>query len=424
MFLEQAVQAVHRATTDGIVTPLYGSFCFSEIVPYIHSHFSEGQSGSSPLAPFTPNGQDASVVILLFIDGFGWHLYERLADKIPLLKKLARHGTIGPLTSQFPSTTAAHVTSFHAGIPVTQTGIFEWTMYEPLLGRVIEPLTFHYLRRDDPPVTFNTACAPQDVFPFSMHYEKLSTYGTMSHILTDSSISGSQYSQRMHQGALTTPFNGLIDGLNKLNHIVQSASGQTFIYFYFDLLDSLAHRNGPFGPKVYAAAHELFKKLDRDLFQSETTKDKKPLILLTADHGQIGASPTNTLYLDELCPKILSHIRRDPTTNELLTPVGSPRDLFLFLKRESKLEAIDSVRKALAERALVLTTEEAIARGYWGPSPSSRLLDRIGDAVVLPNAGETVWIREGGLWQTRFVGYHGGLAPEEMIIPFISWVYQ
>ncbi len=59
----------------------------------------------------------------------------------PLLPRLE----IDHLESQFPSTTAAHVTTMHLGLPVDEHGIYEWRVFEPALGEVIVPLRF---RRD------------------------------------------------------------------------------------------------------------------------------------------------------------------------------------------------------------------------------------------------------------------------------------
>ncbi len=46
------------------------------------------------------------VVVMFFIDGFGWRFYERFQDA-PFIQRMQKHGKIEKLTSQFSSTTAA-----------------------------------------------------------------------------------------------------------------------------------------------------------------------------------------------------------------------------------------------------------------------------------------------------------------------------
>ena len=82
-------------------------------------------------------------VILFLVDGFGWRFFERFQDK-PFLKRLAKHGQVEKLISQFPSTTAAHITTIHTGWTVGQSGVHEWIYYEPLVDAVIAPLLFSY----------------------------------------------------------------------------------------------------------------------------------------------------------------------------------------------------------------------------------------------------------------------------------------
>ena len=52
-------------------------------------------------------------VVLILLDGFGWRFFEKVADDYPALRRFAAASGVAKLTSQFPSTTAAHVTCLH-----------------------------------------------------------------------------------------------------------------------------------------------------------------------------------------------------------------------------------------------------------------------------------------------------------------------
>ena len=101
-----------------------------------------------------------------------------------------------------------------------------------------------------------------------------------------------------------------------------------------------------------------------------------------------------------------------------LVPAGSARDMFLYVRQERLDEAIALLQKHLAGRAEVYRTEELVTQGFFGREPpSSTFLARVGNVVILPYQGETVWWYEYGKFDMHFSGHHGGLLPEEMEIP-------
>jgi hypothetical protein len=78
------------------------------------------------------------------------------------------------------------------------------------------------------------------------------------------------------------------------------------------------------------------------------------------------------------------------------------------------------LERALAGRAEVYRTQELIASHFFGrQAPSEVFLKRLGNIVVLPYEGESVWWFEKGRFEMRFRGHHGGLTPAEMQIPLL-----
>src|SRR5256885_3303284 len=140
-----SLNAVSSSTfSQQSVKPLYDSYCFSNIPQTIEFLLTgEGQS-ALPLDVFGDLPTRYDRVILFFVDAFGWRFFERYAEKYEFLKTVLKHGAVSKMTSQFPSTTAAHVTCIHTGLNVGQSGVYEWNYYEPLVDEVITPLLLSY----------------------------------------------------------------------------------------------------------------------------------------------------------------------------------------------------------------------------------------------------------------------------------------
>lgn len=150
---------------DGrFVKPRYDSGGFAGTPKRVRGHFASGK-------------YDA--VILFFVDGLGWRFIERFQDA-PFIKRLTRDGTLEKLTSQFPSTTAAHVTAIHTGLPVGESGVHEWFYYEPLLDRVIAPLLFSFAG-DKERDTLKSLVDSKKLYPNKTIYQALKKFGVDSH---------------------------------------------------------------------------------------------------------------------------------------------------------------------------------------------------------------------------------------------------
>ena len=72
----------------------------------------------------------------------------------------------------------------------------------------------------------------------------------------------------------------------------------------------------------------------------------------------------------------------------------------------------------LGTRAEVLTRDEAIGRGWFGPvEPHVR--PRLGDVVVAARGDFAVMSTAAFPYETRLVGLHGSLTSAEMLIPVL-----
>jgi hypothetical protein len=69
---------------------------------------------------------------------------------------------------------------------------------------------------------------------------------------------------------------------------------------------------------------------------------------------------------------------------------------------------------------MVAQTRELIEQGFFGPQPTEAFMKRVGNLVVLPFKGESVFFHERNKFDNHFYGHHGGLTREEMEIPFLA----
>ena len=388
---------------SGFVKPNYDASGFAGIPARIREHCASGK-------------YDA--VVLFLVDGFGWRFFEKFQE-LPFLKRLTKSGTVEKLTSQFPSTTAAHVTTIHTGLPVGQSGVYEWFYYEPQVDRIIAPLLFSYAG-DDARDTLKGKIKARNLFPRQTLYRDLSMLGVDSHVFGVRDYTPSSYSNVVAKGAKLHSFKTLAEALVNLGKLLETQEKSTYIHFYFDKVDSICHEYGPTALQAEAEI-EAFLLLMEYFFERVFTGRQKVLFLMTADHGASEVDPKTTIFLNK--DERFKGIERFIKTNrggELLVPAGSARDMFLYVKDSLLDEAQDFLSSRLAGKAEVVKSKWLMENGYFGPKISPLFQARVGNLVILPYRYESVWWYEKDKFEQRFYGHHGGLTPQEMEIPLFA----
>jgi predicted AlkP superfamily pyrophosphatase or phosphodiesterase len=363
------------------------------------------------------SGQYDAVVFFL-IDGFGWRFIERFQDA-PFLKRLARAGTVEKLTSQFPSTTAAHVTTIHSGLPVGESGVYEWYYYEPLLDRVIAPLLFSFSGDKDRD-TLKGQIDARKLYPTKTLYNQLRNEGIESHVFGIRDYTPSTYSNVVMNGATLNAFKTLPEALVNLGLLLEKQTKPTYVHLYFDKIDSLCHEYGPNAPQTDAEI-ETFLLIMEHYFARMFPKGKRILFLMTADHGASEVDPRTTVFLNK--DARFAGVERFFLSNrsgELIVPAGSARDMFLHVKEDLLDEAQEFLAKRLEEQAEIVKVSELMRDGYFGSTLSPEFKSRVGNLVILPRRHESVWWYVKDKFDQRFYGHHGGLTPQEIEIALFT----
>jgi len=391
------------------VRPAYGGRSFADIPATVVRLLTGGRGG---LAPEILGSLDRrwTKVVLVVADGFGWSVAERHADH-PFLRRVAAEGRLSQLTSQFPSTTSAHMTTLHTGVPVGESGIYEWFQYEPALDRLIAPLLFSYAGDDRRETLRGSGLDPAALYPRETIYERLAAAEVAAHAVQHEAITDTTFSRAMLRGAAVRPFTA-DDGWVAET----AAAGPGYTVAYVDDVDAVGHEHGPDSDAHAAAATYVLDGLATlaDLLAA----GGETLLLATADHGQVRVHPATTVYVNERLPELARHLRGGDDGRPL-APAGSARDLFLHVLPGHLDDVEWLLEDLLGETAEVRPTHELIDEGVFGAA-GPRLRERIGEVVVLPKPGESVWWREPGRFDMRFRGHHGGLSPDEMFIPLAA----
>lgn len=423
MYNEASLAAVDAARWgERFRKPLYASFNFAQLPGLV-----EGLLGGAPspvaaqlLGPLA--GQYQKVVLLL-VDAFGWRFFQRYAERFPFLRRFVEQGLVTKLTAQFPSTTSAHVTTIHTGLPVGQSGVYEWFYYEPKLDAMIAPLMFSFAGDKDRDTLRQTGVDPASLFPRTTLYHRLQRLGVKATIVQPQEFTPSPFSDVVDAGAAVRAYANLPAGLTDLVQRVRAEHERAYFFLYFGGIDTVGHHKGPESPEFQAEVAAFFGQAEALLHGGLAGATGDTLLLMTADHGQDSVDPARTIYLNQTLPELLP-LLRTTRAGRILAPGGSCKDLFLYVRDGALDEALALLRAQLAGRAEVHAVRGLATQGFFGTEPpSATFWERAGDLVILPYAGETVWWYEAGRFEQKYFGHHGGLNPAEMETPLLALRY-
>jgi len=340
-------------------------------------------------------------VALVYFDAFGWRFFERHGEHA-----LFRNAEAEKWESQFPSTTTAHTTTIHTGLPVGEHGLYEWHVYEPRLDRLITPLWFCFAGDDRHDTLLAAGLRPEDVFPFPTLYERL---GVPCHVEMPASFAWSPPNSRLLSGADVYGFGLPAHGLGRL---ARALAGEERAYgtIYLPALDALMHAEGPESPGAAPVIEATLTAIATARWAEGTC------VLLTADHGMAAISPERTSYVNVVWPELSRHLEHG-ADGEPLAPAGSARDLFLHVVPER----LDDVRVELSRRLEGKADVRRVDDGLFA-DVGAALRERLANLVVLPHEGEAAYWLDPPRFEQRFRGQHGGLTANEMEIPLVSWI--
>jgi hypothetical protein len=178
-------------------------------------------------------------------------------------------------------------------------------------------------------------------------------------------------------------------------------AGEPLVYAYYDGIDRAAHERG-FGP-FYDAELVLVDRLVDDIVAAMPTG---AVLLVTADHGQVHVG-ANTRAPGAA---VLARTRSQS---------GEGRFRWLHARAGAASELFDAAVDAHHDVAWVVSREQVIDEGWFGPSVPTPIAGRLGDvALVARDAVSFDDPADSGPYP--LVCRHGSLTSAEMLVPLLA----
>jgi hypothetical protein len=384
------------------VDPDYAGGSILNLASSIARHFGV-TTDHPPLAHPLPL-VEADTVVLVIVDALGFRqLEDHLASgDVPTLERLVgQHEiSVGPMTSTFPSTTPAALTTLHTGRTPAEHGMLGFTIWLPDRQTVAQTIHFRDL------MTGDSLRSGQDLVTVPSLYQRLAAIGVSCQAVIPTSIAGSILSGWHFAGAQILAY----DSLATLPSLVASALDgpkPLYVVVYWPDYDLVCHQHGPTSSQARETVRAFDDALGRVLPILLRTEDV--LVLLTADHGQRPLDADDAILLND-----------DPAlTNWLASPPMGER-CARYLRVRPGGEA--AVAQHFAPVADVAQMDTVWANGHFGGSPGTEAFRlRTGDLLVVPRARRQLhWAFTEADRGELYRGGHGGWTECEMLVPIVA----
>lgn len=409
---EPGLEAWFRSETswDDAVLPAYGGGSNANIVASVL----DGMLGAGRhqkyglLPPISPDLlppeliAGARVVILLVLDGLGARMLDTaLADGAAPGLGSAPHSAV--LTSVFPPTTAAALTSLQTGVPPGRHGMAGYTLYLPSGGYVLNMVTWRVLNGPDESAPVPNAAR---FLPVPNIYNLIGRGGIDTVLVSNMAFRDSALTNVHANGVRYRGHRTLAELAARLVREVERP-GKRFVFGYWDGLDALSHSYGPDSPTVRLELELIDLALRQGLLNPLAALGEDVCLLITADHGHTAIPRKRRRDLSKVrgLPNRLRH-----------RPTGEPRVLGLSLTDPRDR---DRIANRFATDAAVLDVQDALQSGLYGPAPHHpELPERIGSTLLLARSDASFSFPD---YNTSSTGGHGSLTPNEMLVPLLGW---
>ena len=332
-------------------------------------------------------------VVFIVLDGMGEHILNNLSNNGYFFNK-----KIDCVTSVYPSTTTAALTTYYAGKSPYETGWIAWSQYFKEYGRTIDMLSHKESYKGE-----NFKGAKIDVFKEIVNYtpifeqiEKASP-DVKAYELTPT------YSDKRSKRSIRADN---IDEIILNIEMLCENPGEKFILAYCDNPDGLLHKFGTDSTEASTYIKETEQKIEKMCKEL----DEDTIVIISADHGHKNIEKAYTM-LDY--PEIQECL--------ILPPSLESRTVAFWVKEDMRRQFEEKFNSVFGEEFLLMTKEEFLQKNLLGfGKKHPKIDDFIGNYIALSISSsiiriETFWSDGKPVKKST----HCGLTKEEMEVPVI-----
>ena len=358
--------------------PAYKAGCITGIIPALL-----GPSGTKEIPNWMPDCvRGARQVVLLVIDGLGWHQLQYNLLHCPTLSSMQGSS----ITTVAPTTTVSALTSITTGLAPAEHGLVGYRI--DMGGRVMQMLKWGDEKGD-----LRNMYSPDLVQPCPPFM------GASVPVLSKAELEGSAFTQAHLRGARPKGWRAASSIAVEVGELLRS--GEKFIYAYYDGVDKIAHERG-FGA-FYEAELRSADALVANIIEILVSGS---VLLVTADHGQVMVG-TNTLppHADVLAMTAYQS--------------GEGRFRWLHARNGTEVELLARASQHHGDCAWVVSKEQIIDEQWLGPRLGPATRKRLGDVALVPR--DAISFDDPAdtgpyLLQCR----HGALTDDELDVPLLA----
>ncbi len=328
-------------------------------------------------------------VVLIILDGMGEHILNNFSNDGYFKKN-----EIDCVTSVYPSTTTAAITTYYSGRPPYETGWIAWSQYFKEYGRCLDVLGH------------KESYTGEILKPWKNSiYDNIINYKSVFDSIEETGIKAYEimprYAERKSKRSyIAETQEELCDAIKDLCEL----DGKKFIMSYSDNPDGLLHK---YGASSKEAKDYILEVQDRIEKLSKELQDT--LLIISADHGHkdIGKVYEMTDY-----PLI-----RDC----LIMPEFFESRFVGFWVKENKKEEFVKLFTSTFKGFVLLTVEEFLELGLLGDGVKHKKIDDFLGNYVAISVDDAIIRLQNDYFEGKKVkkSTHCGLNKEEMEVPVI-----